>query len=463
MKLPFLLILIFASTAVCSAEHTFQPYEYKNQKQSAFNWGDIALKPFLSFKEWRMESDVKEQTPEWEQAYRARKNREIVGRFFQCVGTCHVERGEGFFNPSFRSNLYENDEIQTIGESYAWIFLMDGTMVRLSPESSVTINEFNLGQNENFINARINMGNVLWMSRYENFHEENNYRETDVLFFPLEYYDATPTTEHKKYNENELLVLTEPRQTTSKQIEKLNQLIEDNDLMTDGKKTFSVLTLPNVTLMGRAPVVEMVALLGGKSYFRKRTLEEQELVVEPDDKENELQYQLRGYENKEIATIDSDNWMEADEKGRAVSPVTDTNLLNIGSFITKRIPSILVARELLLQRYSNFIFQDEYDRLALAKKEGYRLWEQTEMDLRLDFIKEYFRRIETTNLFSSARFTERMKARGHKIPSTEYNTIYFKKALESLYLSDPYTEGLELAEPLNSTKKTLWKMKHGIK
>ena len=463
MKLFLFFTILLLTTGVYSQEHTFQPYEYKNQKQSAFNWGDIPLKPFLSFKEWRMETEVKEQTPEWEQAYRARKNKEIVGRFFECVGTCHVERGEGFFNPSFRSNLYENDEIQTIGESYAWIFLMDGTMVRLSPESSITVNEFNLGQTENFINARVNMGNVLWMSRLENFHEENNYRETDILFFPLDFYDATPTIDHKKYKEDDLLVLTEPKTTTLNQIEKLNQLIEDNDSMTNGKKTFTILTLPNITLMGQAPVVETVALLGGKSYFRKRTFDDQELVVDSEDKESEVQYQLRGYENKEITTLNSNDWMEVDERGKFVSPVSDVNLLNSGSFITKRIPSILVARELLLQRYSSFVFQDEYDRLALAKNEGYRLWEKTELDLRLDFIKEYFRRIETTNLFSSAHFTERMKARGHKIPSTEYSTIYFKKALEKLYSSDPYTEQFELSEPLNSTKKILWKMKHGIK
>ena len=69
-----------------------------------------------------------------------RNSHEIVGRFFQCVGRCRVDRGLNFFNPSFSTAIYEGDEVQTIGESFAWIFLLDGTMVRLSPESSINFN-----------------------------------------------------------------------------------------------------------------------------------------------------------------------------------------------------------------------------------------------------------------------------------------------------------------------------------
>jgi hypothetical protein len=464
MKLLFMLMCVLAAAPIFSEEESdIQPFEYKNQKVSSFNWNELSPYEFLSFRQWRIETEVKEKTPEWEDSYRSRKNREVVGRFFQCVGTCHIERGEGFFNPKFRSNIYESDEIQTIGESYAWIFLMDGTMVRLSPQSSVTINELNIGKTENFINARINAGNVFWMSRLENYHEENNSRETDALFFPLNLYEANPIEEKNTYSENDLLLLTDSKLTTLNQNKRLNKLIEDNDYMTNEKKTFAILVLPNITLMGYSPVVEAVSIIGGKSFLKKRNFEEQELSVEEGDKENELQFQLRGYENKEVVTIDSGDWLEIDEKGKNAVKVSETTLLNMGAFITKRIPSILVARELLLQRYSGFAFQEEYDRTSLAKNEGYRLWEKSEMDLRLDFIKEYFRRVETTNLLSAAHFTEKMRARGEKVPSTEYTSIYYNKALEKLRIFDPYTEIMDLEEPLNSTSKTLWKKKNGTR
>jgi hypothetical protein len=459
MKLFFIIYFILSISAILAQENT----EYKNQKKSSFTQENLASKDYLSFKIWRQESAIKDQTSDWEQAFNARKNKEIAGRFFQCVGTCHVERGAGFFNPHFRSSIYENDEIQTIGESYAWIYLFDGTMIRLSPDTSITINEFNVGQTENFISARINMGNVLWMSRLENFHTENNHRETDALFYPLKYYEATPTIDRPPYKEDNLILFTEENKTTLHQTERLNQLIEENNLLTNEKKTFAFLVLPNVTLMGINPVVEMVSLLEGKSYLRQRSFEDQELEVEPDDKQNELQYQLRGYNNKELINLEPGDWMEVDAKGKTIEKVLDLNLLHMGEFITKRIPSILVARELLMKEYSAFVFQQHYDRLALAKYNGYRLWDKTELDLRLNFLKEYFRRIETTNLLSAVHFREKMTARGFKTRPAEYSSIYFKKALEKLSAAEIYSEEQKTGEQLNSTTKKLWKMQNGIK
>ncbi len=463
MKLV-LVIFIFLGHSLLIAEDTLPLVpEYNKQNISSFTWEEVPVKDFLSFKKWKTDTDIKEKTPEWEQAVLARRNKEVAGRFFQCVGTCHVERGAGFFNPNYRSTIYENDEIQTIGESYAWIFLLDGTMVRLSPESSITINEINIGIEENFLNARINMGNVLWMSRLENNIEENNYRETEALFFPLNVFEANPIISPVVYNRDNLLELTERRKTNLYQRERLNSLIDENNFLTNGKKTFSILTLPNVTLMGRDLVVETVSLMGGETYFRKKTPEEQELISEKEASESEVQYQLRGYENHELVILDSDNWMVADAKGDSVNKVEDDNLLKMSSFITKRIPSILVARELLMQKYSEVLYKEKYDRTLLARNEGYRLWDSEEMAKRLSFIKEYFRRVETTNLTSSVHFIERMKLRGVAIPSIEYSNKYFIKALDRLMLYDPYTEVPAKASTLNSTSKHLWKVIHGIR
>jgi hypothetical protein len=440
---------------------------YKNQNQSNIIFGEVSPKEFLSFNKWKIESDVKDQSPEWEQALRARRNHEGIGRFLQCVGTCHIERGDGFFNPQFRSPLYETDEIQTIGDSYAWIFLLDGTMIRLSPESSITLNEINLSSKENFINARLNLGNVLWMSRLENLFKENNSTETDRLFMPIGFYEATPVIDTKiRYVEGDLMLLLDDPRTTIHQIQRLNKLIAENDELTNGKKTFVVLTLPNITLLGNSPTIEAVTLMGGKSYIRKRSFDDLDMTIEPEDKEEELQYQLRGYDNKELNTLNSSTWMEVDEKGKSISNVDEISLLsllNVGGFITKRIPTILVARELLIKSSSELIFQENYDRANLAKNYGYRLWTEKELELRLDFIKEYFRRIETTNLLSSAHFVDRMKARGQPVPSVEFSSVYFKTALEKLNSYDPNVHEIERGEPLNSTSKYLWKVMNGIK
>jgi hypothetical protein len=463
MKLVWIFIFILITANVFSQESISDKFNFKNLKESSFYWDTVTPKQFLSFDKWKQESDIKDLNPEWEQTVKSKNNREVVGRFLQCVGTCHIERGDGFFNPNFRSTIYESDEIQTIGESYAWVFLLDGTMVRLSPASSLIINEINIGKSENLLHARINFGNILWMSRLENFHQKNNHRETDALFSPLEFYDANPFIEHKIYSSDRLMELTEENQTPLHQRERLNKLIDQNNGMTNKKRTFAFLTLPNVTLMGYQPVVEMFSPLGGKSYFRKRTFEDQELEVDPDDKESEMQYQLRGYENKDVVNLESNEWMEIDERGSRVDKAPDTGLLEMGEFITKRIPTLLVARELLMEKYSDVLFQKTYDPLVLAKKDGYLLWEKSEMDLRLVFMKEYFRRVETTNLFSAASFNKRMKARGYMLPSPLYDRIYIRKALKKLASFEPYPTDMDVGEQLNSTTKKLWKIIHGIK
>lgn len=464
MKLYLICILILLTERVFPQENYDDKYTYKNQKLSSFTWDDVPEKEFLSFGKWKNESDVKDTLPEWEKTYRARKNREVVGRFFQCVGTCHVEGSEGFFNPAYRSTIYEGDDIQTIGNSYAWVFLLDGTMVRLSPDSSVTINEINLGKTENFINARVNSGNVFWLSRLAKSIIENNFRETEVLFFPLNLYEANPETEIKPYNEENLYLLAEEKMTNLNQVKRLNLLIEDNNTnLVKGRKTFAFIVTPTITFMGYEPVLEILSLLGGKTYFRKRPFEEQEYKIADGDTDAEIQYQLRGYDNKELTPLKTYEWMEVDLKGKNVTEVNDAYWFNMGSFITKRIPSIMVARELLMKRYSDFLYQKEYDQLTLAKKEGYRLWEKSEQDERFEFLKEFSRRMETTNLLSSAHFTERMKSRGQKLAATEYSDFYFKKALDRLYQHGLLYTEIETPEPLNSTKKLLWKMKYGIR
>jgi hypothetical protein len=122
-----------------------------------------------------------------------------------------------------------------------------------------------------------------------------------------------------------------------------------------------------------------------------------------------------------------------------------------------------VGRELLMQMYSNFVYQKDYDRLSLAKYEGFRLWEKTEMDLRLDFLKEYTRRIETTHLLSTTHFVERMKERGNTLASTEYSDIFFRKALKKMYENGLFYTEKDDVEPLNSHQKVVWKKKYGIK
>lgn len=445
---------------------------FKNQVHSSIKWGEVDLKKFLSLKDWKDLRYDQDQVPEWETIVRERNNREIVGRFFQCVGDCRIDRGQSFFHPHFKSAIFEGDEIQTLGDSYAWIFLLDGTMVRLSPESSLSLNELNIGVKENFVSARVNAGNILWLSRNELMYEEKNDRETDVLFNPLALYEAQPIPDRKPYLENNLIDLVLENQTILNQYKNLNELIEKNNKMTNGKQTYAFIVMPNVTVMGYNPSIEVVSLLGGKTFLKKRSPHYLGLKTK-EDLEEDIVIQMRGFENTELSKFESDKWLEVDEKGRSLtSALNNIYWLTMGEFITKYIPSLMVAREHLLATYSEFAFRKNYDPALLARGDGYRLWgslknegnkKKSDLELRLDFLKEYFRRIETTNLLVSTHFSERLKARGENIKAQEYGNFFFLKAIDKYYSYDDKFDEKENGEVLNSTTKILWKRMHGIR
>ena len=450
--------------------------EFLGQKESATNWGTLSVESFLNFKEWKDESDVRDQVPEWEKIVRERNHKEMAGRIYQCIGICRVDRGESFFNGSYRTGIYEGDEIQTVGDSYAWVFLFDGTMVRLSPQSSITFNEFNVGSKENFINARVNAGNIVWLSRQEKLFEEVDVRETDVTFFPYSEYESLPVTDIKDYLEDDLFELISKPNTNVKHYQALNKKIAENNALTRNKQTYAFIVMPNSTVLGYSPNVEIVSLIGGKTFIKKRT--DNLLGLQKHDELNihDLQFQMRGYDNKTLNTLVEDKWISIDEKGRNFAEAEDVKWLDAGEFITRRIPSIMLGREIFLSKYSEFAFRPVYDPVVLAKKDGYRMWgeltsaagaKKSDLELRLEFLKEYFRRVETSNLLASGRFKERLEGRGEKSLTMTYGNYFFVNALNRYH---SFGENMidksgdkETGEVLNSTTKLLWKKMHGIR
>lgn len=449
--------------------------EFKDQKASLTPWGKIDIDHFLSFKEWKFERDLKDQNPEWERVLRERKLEESMGKIYQCIGKCRVERGQSYFNGQHRSTIYEGDEIETLEDSYAWIFFLDGTMMRMAPKTSVRLNEINIGQKNDFLSVRINYGSVLWLSRDENLYEEHNLRDTDAIFFPYAEYEAIPIEDKPILSDDNLFLAMEESNTNLNYRKKLNYLIDKNNLITKKKKTYAFIVLPNVTIMGIQPSFDIVHLLKGKSYFNLRSQKVLEKKGENLEVTTDANAQLRGMDNKSLSSISEDLWYEVDADGNTLGESSEAGMFNINEFITKRPTRILVGREIFLDRYSKFVFSENKDPLKFAKDYGYRLWTELDdkgteskfdMSLRLEYLKEYFRRVETTNLKSGKVFEERQIERGNKVDKMEYGDYFYSKAMDAYYMSGKKNNEVnskELFEDLNSMKKTLWKNMHGIR
>lgn len=464
MSMKLRLMAIIVVTGLFSLSAASQE-NYLGKKKSLIKWEEIEPDNWLSFQSWRKARDLKDQYPDWELKVRERRHHALMGRVLDCVGVCRIYKGEDFITANFRNTVYEGDELVTQTDSYLWVYLLDGTLVRLSPDSSVTMKELNIGEEENFIHARLNVGNIVWLSRSKHKHLENNKRETDALFLPLVFHQANPKEEKEdELSEDNLFAALEEDQTNLKQTQRLNQLIEENNKWIEERSTHSFLVMPNGTVFGESVQAEFIVLLGGESFIKQRGLAEQNLSGE--EAPPMLNFYYRGFENNSEYPLKLSQWYQVDARGRSLSEYEAPSLFGMGEFITSRITSIRVAREMLLKRYSKFIYQD-LDSSELARDHGHRKWgslSQKEDDLarRLAFLKEHTRRTETSLLLVSSRFKEDIvEEKGELLESMKYSSRFFRKALVHYQRKKELEQVYDTGEGvLNSTKNPFWKIIH---
>lgn len=437
--------------------------KFAGEKASLVEWEDVDEKDFLDFQKWKIERQLKDENPLWKQNLQETRLSEKAGVVLDCIGECRNYRGLGYAKVKYLSKIMEGDEIFTMKDSYLWIYLMDGTLVRMSPESSLTIKEINRGKNANMIYARLNTGNILWWSRVNNQFEVKDFKETDSLFLPLTMYEANSRQTRFKVEEDDLFSFLQADTHHGKKYKRLNELIQKSN-ETASFPTHSFLTFPNGSVYGKNVVAEFIILNGNESYIKSRGQKKQGLVG--DWEESDLTFFFRGFNNTNEVILELDQWYEVDKKGRNLSKADDINRFRMGEFITSNIPSILIAREILFQKHSSFMHDSSMTDLDLAQNHGYRLWEdfdssETDLSKRIQFLKEYTRRIETTNLVVRERFNQKLRDRGDEVLNSEYSAKYYRRAIGHFY---NYREGVSILsnnkEVLNSERKEFWKRIH---
>lgn len=448
---------------------------FKNQKNSQTKWGSLNEKEFLNIKKWIYGQDLKDQSPEWESLLRERTNQEMVGKIMHCVGVCRIDKGDGFVRPQYRSKLYEGEEIYTEKESYLWLFLLDGTIVRLSPESSITIVEFNLTEKGFFIFARVNYGHILYLSRTESMIKEDNERDTDVTFFPLPSYEAMVESDTINYKENNLLNFLSDSEKSLKHKKLLNEKITKNNNFVKAKKTYSFVVFPTGTVEGYEMALEVISHFGEETYIKGKNQESLDIKQE---EWAPLKLTLRGLESFEVKELPRGSWYKINGRGREVSDLEDDFWPRSGEFVTRRITGIFQMREEMLQDNSPIFFKDKMDRVEMARDYGFRIWgeltpeiteqesnkeEASDSTRRLEFLREYTRRLETSNILVGERFKEKLELRGDKIDLKKYGNRYFNEALRRYMIYTPTVLSDEDRFDKNSTEKMLWKRKYGIK
>jgi hypothetical protein len=435
------------------------PVPNKGQGYSIIPWSTLEPENWLSINTWLSEREIKDQVPDWKIRQRRAEQHELAGKVLQCRGVCSVYRGSNKAQVQHLSRILEGDEIQTEKDSIAWIYMMDGSLMRISPETSISINEFNIGKSEFFVVARLNQGHIFWHPRDKTDMTPEFLPETDSVSLPLMVREANQAYfERQIFNSqddqlrlNEVVELDEV--AIKKQFEAINQLrSENNSKITIGTRFMMV--SPNATIVSKNAGFDYLYLPGGKGYFKKRTILENENFV----------VQLRGYVSNDERPISNSDWYEVSQNGRGLIALdTVPGVLQVAELLTKRIKTLELSREIWVKDFTVPVLGMLNNPKLMARDHGYSVWGD-EIDRRYSYLSEYTRRIETTNLRSLENLLVKLEDSGEKI-SREISADLYHSSLNHylLGLKSRYDNKQMKVREMNDLQYYVWILKNGKK
>jgi hypothetical protein len=430
----------------------------KGQGYSIIPWKDQSPEEFLNIHTWIFERGIKDKDPDWKVRTRNLRHVELMGKFLSCVGKCSIYRGNNKAKVNYLSRVFEGDEIQIGTDSYAWIYLMDGTLARLASDTSVNFQEINFSKEKVFVLLRLNHGHVFWHPRNTEELLTDTSPETDGGSLPLNVREANQQFfERARYQDkrsewSHLIESSSLDESAIKdQFKKINELRAENKKFKD-TKSHVMLVAPNVTVVSQDTSFDLLYILAGKSFVKKRTTRDGD----------ELALQMRGYLTSAPVTVSDLNWVEISETGRDQVALSDPpGPLQVTELMTKRIKTLELARELWFKKSSMDILESLSDAKKLAIDHGYVLWEKG-MSQRFDFLSEYTRRIETTNLRSVENLLKRSETDSKKLDVTLNDTHYRASLNDYLKgLKTRYTDKKMEIREMNDLQYYVWILKHG--
>lgn len=430
----------------------------RGQSYSLIPWDTQNPEDFLSIKNWIIDRGLKDKTSDWKVRLRNNRHAELVGKVLQCRGLCEVYRGTMKARVQHLSQIKEGDEFVTGPDSIAWVYLMDGTLVRIAPSTNLSFLEINWSPKEVMHVARVHQGNIYWHIRDLADYKMDTNPETDAISLPLLVREANQGFFEReiftKQNEFERAAEALRLEDTAivAQVKMLNEMKAKNN-STQTMSTKVMMVAPNGSVLARNTSFDLFHYPGGKSYFKKRYHRE----------EHEFNIELRGYSGDTLKSISDYDWNEIAPNGRSYTKVENvTGQFDITELITKRVKTIELAREIWFDKFTTPVMSDLLKPKELAINHGYTIWDkEKDYDLRFQFLVEYTRRMETTNLKSmenlltkvgDGAFSQKDISDTHYVASLNY---YLRN------LKTRYTDKNMQVREMNDLQYYIWILRNG--
>lgn len=401
---------------------------YKGQNKSTIQWKEINPYKWLDFDEWKKTRAFRDKNPYWKMKLRQRKNIEKMAAVIKCVGKCTLDHGNGQKEIQYNSGLFEGDEIFTHENSSMWITLINGTIIRLYEKTSISLNEINLLKDKTSSYIRLNSGHIYLESRFNEEYTKLNLPESDQLFLPLEelvanreYFQIEEFRKLKKHQKP--LYEGEKNPGALGQYTKLNEALVKKDQYLDKAEHLTLINSPNALIQLKTGRLNFSYYPNGNSFIQYN---QKPFNIKSKSLKGDLL--LKGHNEDQFKFVSEGNYIATNDK-----IIESENYFKFSSRLTKRIPSILLAREEILKRKFPFLYFQEIESKGMILDYGYILWPKKIIDKREEFLTINLLKRELKN-FSKMK---ELFATNDSVPvdSNKFNSIknkYYKAKKSSL-------------------------------
>lgn len=430
-------------------------YRLKGQTYSQIDWKNHNIDEWLDIDKWKTTREYRDRTVDWRQRLEDERNLELVGRVLACKGKCKTFRGTDSAETVFRSHIKEGDELFTEENTVAWVYLMDGSLVRIGPNSAVGFIEINWSKEEVNNVIRLQKGHIFVHTRNSTEAKIDTDPETDSYSLPLMLRESNQEFFERKIQRSSddsaklSILLNLEKAAVEAQFKLMNELRMQNKQDQKIKRKYFVYA-PNVTIDVTDSSFDLIHTVNGPSYFKRRDLS------------GEFKLKFRGHTNQVSNLITEEAWYEMNQSGREASLIdSPSGHLQVSELLTKRIKSLELAREYWFKEYSVGIFENLEDPKKLAVDHGYTLWKDG-LSKRQQFIEEYTRRTETTNMQSLQNLVEKIKQSGENIESELSDSLYRASLNHYLFgLKKRHLNQRLQVRDMNDVQYWVWILKNG--
>lgn len=384
------------------AESDLDTKVFLNQSKSTIDWDRLDI-GWLDFHNWKEEREFKDKNPLWKLKLREFKVREKIGAVIKCVGECYLESGIGPKKVEFNSALFEGDEIKTKHDSLMWVVLANGSIVRLSQNTTLALGEINFNDKSNFLYLRLNEGHIYYEKRTNSRFTPLNLPETDQSFWPLaeakanrEFYSIFEYRRISK--ESRATYEAERNPGAFTQYKALNKMIEDDSNYLSYANSKVILNTASYTVQFSNGNYNFFYKANSESYIgiRNRSFNVEE-------KETGAICEINLRDSRVFKKLKSGTYKVNKTANRLIKVA---NKFKISELNIKRIPTIQMAREIILRRKFPFLFKAELNKEKMITEYGYALWDNDKLEKRIAELHEVIFEREIKTLDLTKRFIQ---------------------------------------------------------